>query len=166
MLKTKYHVGTGSLYHLNFPHYLSLSLAASETVHTGWCWQYSVGARLLPLKVAPIQRSVTTDFHLQLQRDNDCLTSEFYSSQYWLWKLHSNVKLVPLLMEYINVIILEIKGALISYSLSKPASKVAKNNGLAILISSHSAHLLAVPWREWGMSKQMVPTTANSSYWG
>ena len=36
-------------------------------------------------------------------------------------------------------IILEIKVALISYSLSKAASKAAENNGLISLISSHSA---------------------------
>ena len=62
--------------HLNFPHYLSLSLAASEPVHTVWRWRYSVGARSLPLKVAPIQWSMTTDFHLQSRRDNDCQMSE------------------------------------------------------------------------------------------
>ena len=46
-------------------------------MHTGWRWRYSVGARPLPLKVAPIQRSVTTDFHLQSRRDSDCQMSEF-----------------------------------------------------------------------------------------
>ena len=45
-------------------------------MHTGWRWRYSVGARPLPLKVAPIQRSVTSDFHLQSRRDSDCQMSE------------------------------------------------------------------------------------------
>ena len=45
-------------------------------MHIGWRWRYSVGARPLPLKVAPIQRSVTTDFHLQSRRDSDCQLSE------------------------------------------------------------------------------------------
>ena len=34
------------------------------------------GARPLPLKVAPTQRSMTTDFHLQSRRDSDCQMSE------------------------------------------------------------------------------------------
>ena len=42
-------------------------------MHTGWRWRY----RPLPLKVAPIQRSVTTDLHLQSRRDSDCQMSEF-----------------------------------------------------------------------------------------
>ena len=49
-------------------------------MHTGWRWRYSVGARPLPLKVAPIQRSVTTDFHLQSRRDSDCQMSEIHDS--------------------------------------------------------------------------------------
>ena len=49
-------------------------------MHTGWRWRYSVGGRPLPLKVAPIQRSVTIDFHLQSWRDSDCQMSEFLVS--------------------------------------------------------------------------------------
>ena len=52
-------------------------------MHTGWRWRYSVGARPLPLKVAPIQRSVTTDFHLQSRRDGDCQMSEL---QTWVFR--------------------------------------------------------------------------------
>ena len=43
---------------------------------TGWRWRYSVGARPLPVKVAPIQRSVNAHFHLQSRRDSDCQMSE------------------------------------------------------------------------------------------
>ena len=55
------------------------------------------------------------------------------------------------------LIILEIKVALISYnlSLSKVASKAAENNGLIALISP----LLAVPWPESDMGKQMMAST-------
>ena len=56
-------------------------------------------------------------------------------------------------------IVLKIKVALISYSLSKAASTAAENNGLIALITS----LLAVPWPEWGIGKQMMATTPNSS---
>ena len=52
--------------------------------------------------------------------------------------------------------ILEIKTALIVYSLSKAASKgaekAAEDNELIALINSP----LAVPWPEWGMDKQMM----------
>ena len=61
--------------YINFPHYLALSQAASVPMHTVWHWRYSVGARSLPLKVAPILRSVSTDFHLQSRRDSDCQMS-------------------------------------------------------------------------------------------
>ena len=53
-------------------------------MHTGWRWRHSVGARPLPLKVAPIQRSVTIDFHLQSRRDSDCQMSELAKVYDWL----------------------------------------------------------------------------------
>ena len=55
-------------------------------MHTGWRWRYSVGARPLPLKVAPIQRSVTIDFYLQSRRDSDCQMSELTTR---VWELAS-----------------------------------------------------------------------------
>ena len=68
---------------------------------------------------------------------------------------NSNFETVPLLMKYFNIsidylfyqffTILEIKVALISYSLSK----ATKNNGLIALIRP----LFAVPWPEWGIYK-------------
>ena len=54
-------------------------------------------------------------------------------------------------------IILEIKVALISYSLSKATSKAAENNELISLIGPTQppagSTLLAVPQPEWGMGK-------------
>ena len=45
------------------------------------------------LKVAPIQRSVTTDFHPQSRRDSDCQMSELveiqFLSKYVFKKLHT-----------------------------------------------------------------------------
>ena len=48
---------------------------------------------------------------------------------------------------------LEIKVALISYTLLKATSKADGNYGLIGLMSPHSAPLLAVPQPEWGMGK-------------
>ena len=58
------------------------------------------------------------------------------------------------------LIILEIKVALISYSLPKAALKAVENNGLIPLISP----LLAVPWPESDMGKQMMASTTNSNF--
>ena len=79
-------------------------------------------------------------------------------------------------MKYINMsiihlfykgfIILEIKVALICYSLSKAVSKAAKNNGLIALISPHSAPYWQYPDRSGVLSKQMMANTVNSSYRG
>ena len=79
--------------YLNFPHYISLSLTASEPVCTGWRRRYSVGARPLPVKVAPIQRSVTARFHLQSRRDSDCQMSELWTLNFQIEILTSPAKL-------------------------------------------------------------------------
>ena len=71
-------------------------------------------------------------------------------------------------MKYKVFIILEIKVTLISYSLSKAASKAAENNGLITLISPP----LAVPWPGWGMGqtndcfqcKQQLPEVVRLSF--
>ena len=57
-----------------FPHHLDyVFIGRSKILCTGWRWRYSVGGQeLLPLKVAPIQPSVTAAFHLQSRRDSDC----------------------------------------------------------------------------------------------
>ena len=63
-------------------------------------------------------------------------------------------------LHYKVFIILEVRVALISYSLSKATSKTAENNVLIALISP----LLPVPLPECGMNKQMMVSTANNSY--
>ena len=79
-------------------------------------------------------------------------------------------------MKYINLsiihrfynffIILEIKDALISYSLSKATSKAAENNGLIGLISPHSVPCWQYPGQSGVWANQMMVTTANGSNWG
>ena len=68
---------------------------------------------------------------------------------------------------YKGVIILEIKVALISYSLSKVAWNAVENNCLIAFISPTQppagSILVGVGY---SMSKQMMATIANSSYWG
>ena len=44
----------------------------ASSIFSGWPWRYPVGQEPLPLKVAPIQSSVTAAFHLQSRRDSDC----------------------------------------------------------------------------------------------
>ena len=44
----------------------------ASSIFSGWPWRYPVGQEPLPLKVAPIQPSVTAAFHLQSRRDSDC----------------------------------------------------------------------------------------------
>ena len=61
---------------------------------------------------------------------------------------------------YKDFIILEMKVILISASLSKVVSKATENSGL---IAAHKP-LLAEPWPEWGVGKQMMATTANGRY--
>ena len=79
--------------------------------------------------------------------------------------MYINMSMVYLFYE---VIILEIKVALISDSLWKAASRAVKNNGLSALIS----YLLAVPWPEWGMGgtddgfnpKQQLPVVVRLTW--
>ena len=50
----------------------------------GWRWRYPVGGQEpLPLKVAPIQPSVTAAFHLQSRRDSDCQMWELTTNLHW-----------------------------------------------------------------------------------
>ena len=58
------------------------------------------------------------------------------------------------------------KVVLISYSLSKAASKAAENNGLITLTSPHPVPSWQYPGGSGLLSKQMMATTENSSYRG
>ena len=61
-------------------------------------------------------------------------------------------------------VILEIKVALISYSLSMATSKVAKNKGSIGLKSRHSAPCWQYPNQSGAWANRMMVTTANSFY--
>ena len=63
------------------------------------------------------------------------------------------------------LIILEIKVALISYSLSKATSKAAESNGLIVLISPHSAPCWQYPSQSGVWANQMMVTTTHIKHW-
>ena len=58
------------------------SSAAQEFSAQGGAGGTQWGHELLPLKVAPIQPSVTAAFHLQSRRDSDCQMWEFIEVVY------------------------------------------------------------------------------------
>ena len=58
--------------YVNFPHHLCSHPLLRNSLHMVSLAVLRGGQELLPLKVAPIQPSVTAAFHLQSWRDSDC----------------------------------------------------------------------------------------------